>query len=113
MVHIMPGEFYEGVVIGTAKFGAFIELPSGEVGLVHISEVSEEYVKEIDTVIKKGDKVRVKVLAIKNDGKIELSIKQAAISFEDKMSIFKKQSEERLLDLKRSLESKRGGKKQK
>jgi S1 RNA binding domain protein len=113
MVHIMPGEFYEGVVIGTAKFGAFIELPSGEVGLVHISEVSEEYVKEVDTVLKKGEKVRVKVLAIKNDGKIELSIKQAAISFEDKMSIFKKQSEERLLDLKRSLESKRGGKKQK
>ncbi|MEO1784024.1 S1 RNA-binding domain-containing protein [Thermodesulfobium sp. 4217-1] len=109
----MPGEFYEGVVIGTAKFGAFIELPSGEVGLVHISEVSEEYVKEVDTVLKKGDKVRVKVLTIKNDGKIELSIKQAAISFEDKMSIFKKQSEERLLDLKRSLESKRGGKKQK
>jgi|YelNatPaOPRAMG01_1025707.scaffolds.fasta_scaffold112736_2 S1 RNA binding domain protein len=113
MVHIMPGEFYEGVVIGTAKFGAFIELPSGEVGLVHISEVSEEYVKEVDTVLKKGDKVRVKVLTIKNDGKIELSVKQAAISFEDKMSIFKKQSEERLLDLKRSLESKRGGKKQK
>ncbi len=113
MVHIMPGEFYEGVVIRTAKFGAFIELPSGEVGLVHISEVSEEYVKEVDTVLKKGDKVRVKVLTIKNDGKIELSIKQAAISFEDKMSIFKKQSEERLLDLKRSLESKRGGKKQK
>jgi S1 RNA binding domain protein len=118
----------EGVITGITKFGAFVELPGGVTGLVHISEVADEYVKDINEFFKKADQVKVKVLNVENNGKIGLSIRQAAdgykakktngrsrpapvnkASFEDKMNRFLKESDERLLDLKRNTESKRGG----
>ncbi len=118
----------EGVITGITKFGAFVELPGGITGLVHISEVADEYVKDINEFFKKSDQVKVKVLNVENNGKIGLSIRQAAegykvqknysrskpapvnrASFEDKMNRFLKESDERLLDLKRNTESKRGG----
>lgn len=118
----------EGVITGITKFGAFVELPGGSTGLVHISEIDEDYVKDINDFYKKSDKVEVKVLSVENNGKIGLSIKQAKkgytphrkkerkkseagnkASFEDKMNRFLKESDERLLDLKRNTESKRGG----
>ncbi len=120
----------EGVITGITKFGAFVELPGGTTGLVHISEIADEYVKDINDLFKKSDKVKVKVLSVENNGKVGLSIRQAAkdyvpnkkssskkvksatvnkASFEDKMSRYLKESDERLLDLKRNTESKRGG----
>ncbi len=126
---IVVGSILEGKVTGITKFGAFVELPGGTTGLVHISEVADEYVKDINDFLKKADQVKVRVLNVEKNGKIGLSIRQAAndykpgpkqkggkpsggpgkASFEDKMNRFLKESDERLLDLKRNTESKRGG----
>lgn len=178
------GNIVEGTITGIAKFGAFVELPDKKVGLVHISEVANEFVNDVNDYLKVKDKVRVKVITIDDRGKIALSIKQAQpaaageekrqdrfhrshdhqehrerrdfherndfhshenhrsfehredraegdrpnrefthsfsggfhqqrreapASFEDKLSRFLKDSDERLLDLKRNVESKRGG----
>lgn len=65
----------EGKVSGITKFGAFIELPDGQTGLVHISEVSQSFVSDISDVLKVGDVVQVKVISVEK-GKIALSIKQ-------------------------------------
>ncbi|RQD78552.1 MAG: S1 RNA-binding domain-containing protein, partial [Candidatus Syntrophonatronum acetioxidans] len=70
------GSVVEGLVTGITNFGVFIKLPGGETGLVHISEIADTYVKDINDYIKKRDKVKVKVLSIDKGGKIGLSIKQ-------------------------------------
>lgn len=125
------GDILEGAVTGITKFGAFILLPGGETGLVHISEVANTYVKDINDILKKNDKVKVKVLSVEDNGRVALSIKQTEAppppppprfkspkvkkskpdsSFEDKMSRYLKESDERQHDIKRNTESKRGGK---
>ncbi len=126
------GSKLDGKVTGITNFGAFVLLPGGETGLVHISEISDTYVKDIHDHLKVNDPVTVKVINVEN-GKIGLSIRQAAenaapspterprkprggtphhtsnrATFEDKMLRFMKESEDRLQALKRS-ESKRGG----
>ncbi|EIT84173.1 hypothetical protein A374_16658 [Fictibacillus macauensis ZFHKF-1] len=148
---IEVGSKLQGKVTGITHFGAFVELPGGTTGLVHISEVADNYVKDINDHLKVGDEVEVKVMNIEKDGKIGLSIKKAkdqpapvrnsygppksgfgqskggfnkprkgaprgggngfsgALTFEDKMSKFLKDSEDRLATLKRQTESKRGG----
>ncbi len=117
---VKVGNIVEGVVTGITSFGAFILLPNGDTGLVHISEVADSYVKDIHDYLKKDDKVDVKVLSVDGNGKIGLSIRRARkessryrkedrSSFEDKLSRFLKESDERLQDLKRNTESKRGG----
>ncbi|NLA04462.1 MAG: S1 RNA-binding domain-containing protein [Firmicutes bacterium] len=119
---VKVGSTVEGVVTGITNFGAFITLPSGETGLVHISEVANSYVKDIHDYLKKSDRVKVKVLSVDGKGKIGLSIRRALarpgsrdfrrekrVSFEDKLAKFMKESDERLQDLKRNTESKRGG----
>ena len=74
--NIAPGEIVEGKVQGITTFGAFIELPGGLVGLVHISEIADTYVKNVKDYIQEGDTVKVKVLNVAGK-KIGLSIKQA------------------------------------
>ena len=119
---VKVGSIVEGVVTGITNFGAFVTLPSGETGLVHISEVANSYVKDIHDYLKKSDRVKVKVLSVDGSGKIGLSIRKAhtkpgqrdfrrekRVSFEDKLARFMKESDERLQDLKRNTESKRGG----
>ncbi len=136
------GTILEGNVSGISKFGAFVDLPDGSTGMVHISEVSRSYISDIKEVLKIGDKVKVKVLAL-DKGKIALSIKQtqpkpekkpktrkpykpapkvtspgdyewqnsraqAPSSFEDMMSVFKRNSEDKMSDLKRSSGESRG-----
>lgn len=73
---IEVGSVLEGKVTGIKSFGAFVALPEGKNGLVHISEVSNAYVEDINTVLKEGEAVKVKVLSIAEDGKIALSIKR-------------------------------------
>lgn len=70
------GMIFEGKVTGITKFGAFVELPDGRTGMVHISEVAPTFVNEIKDYLKEEQVVKVKVLAIKDD-KISLSIKKA------------------------------------
>ena len=131
------GQIVEGKVSGITGFGAFVDLPDGETGLVHISEVARNYVKDINEHLSVGQEVKVKVLSLDEKGKISLSIKKAQennfarrsaapftgkpaeidwnsensqkdMSFEDMMASFKQSSDARMLDIKRNVESKRG-----
>lgn len=70
------GTILEGKVTGITKFGAFVELPGGKTGMVHISEVAPTFVKEIKDYVKENQIVKVKVLAITPEGKISLSMKR-------------------------------------
>ena len=132
---IEVGSVVEGIITGITNFGAFVELPENKVGLIHISEVSDVYVRDVREFLKERDKVKVKVLSIDERGKIGLSIKQLkpptpkppprpavsaehrpaarfvapTVTFEDKISRFLKDSDDRLTDLKKNTESKRGG----
>ena len=167
---IEVGSKLEGKVTGITHFGAFVELPEGGTGLVHISEIADNYVKDVNDHLKLNDMVTVKVINVDKDGKIGLSIKQAVDkpveakparferqgggpgagaggfgggdrggrpgggfggggggrggfggggrggkppvgkpTFEDKVSRFLKDSEERISSLKKNTEGKRGG----
>ncbi len=75
--NIKVGQILSGKVQNTTSFGAFIELESGNVGLVHISEISENYVRSVNDYLKTGDSVKVKVLELLENNKISLSIKSA------------------------------------
>lgn len=70
------GSIIEGKVTGITKFGAFVELPGGKTGMVHISEVASTYVKEISEHLSENQIVKVKVLGITPEGKVSLSIKK-------------------------------------
>ena len=166
---IEVGNVFEGRVTGVKPFGAFVALPEGRVGMVHISEVSNEFVQDIATVLHDGDTVKVQVINVAPDGKIALSIKRLLpppprlardnrgprpgaprdggrsggprgagrppreggrgparaaaprvwqpkaparsdnLSFEDMMSRFKSQSEEKMADLDHETNNRRGG----
>lgn len=108
---VKVGQILEGTVSGITNFGAFVDLPEGERGMVHISEVADAYVKNIHDYLKQNDKVLVKVLSIDGNRKISLSIRKAEaesqIPFEDRLAQFMKDSEERLLEIK-NRDNKRG-----
>lgn len=71
------GAVLEGTVTGITKFGAFVGLPEGRSGLVHISEIANTYVNDVNEYVQIGQTVKVRVLAVSADGKINLSIKRA------------------------------------
>lgn len=71
------GAIVEGKVTGLTAFGAFVSLPEGKSGMVHISEVSNSFVKDIKDFLKEGQDVKVKIVNITDEGKISLSIKKA------------------------------------
>lgn len=151
------GSILEGRVTGITKFGAFIELPGGKTGMIHISEVASSYVKDISDYLSINQMVKVKIIGITPEGKVSLSMKQAApasptqdrqpapraprgqggdrparpfqrraprevsygfdrrqpitnenMSFEDMMSKFKQASDDKMSDLKRYTDMKRG-----
>ncbi|WP_440897273.1 S1 domain-containing RNA-binding protein [Amphibacillus sp. Q70] len=124
---IEVGSKLQGKVTGITNFGAFVELGEGKTGLVHISEVADNYVKDINEHLTVGDQVTVKIINVEKDGKIGLSIKKAKSNpnqgrrkpqashqdrtenFESKMNRFLKDSEDRLASLRKHTESKRGG----
>ena len=161
---IEVGNVFEGRVTGVKPFGAFVALPEGRVGMVHISEVSNEFVQDIAAVLHDGDTVKVQVINVAPDGKIALSIKRLLpppprqpregrgprpgaprdggrsgaprgagrpprqprdaaprvwqpkaparsdnLSFEDMMSRFKSQREEKMADLDHETNNRRGG----
>ena len=71
------GSIYEGKVTGITKFGAFVLLPTGKSGMVHISEVANTFVSDINDYLKEGQAVTVKLISIDQQGRINLSIKKA------------------------------------
>ncbi|SDM08415.1 S1 RNA-binding domain-containing protein [Halarsenatibacter silvermanii] len=108
---IEEGATVTGEVTGITDFGAFVDLPGGETGLIHISEIANSYVKDITNYVKEGEEVKVKVINIDDDGKIGLSIKRLddpsdrrdhapKKSFEEKMDEFLEQSSDRQKDIK-------------
>lgn len=79
------GAIYENVpVVAVLDFGAFVQILPGKDGLVHISELSEKRVEKVTDVVKEGDKVTVKLVAIDDRGRLQLSIKQAARELKSK-----------------------------
>ena len=110
----------EGTVQRITPYGAFLQLEGGRIGLVHISEIDRNYVKDVREHLRESDVVQAKVLAIKEDGKIDLSIKAlqdpqprlerrrgSDPEFEQKLKRFMRQSEERQVDFRRSVDHKR------
>ncbi len=75
------GEIVEGKITGITKFGAFVALPDGSSGLVHISEIANSFVNDISEHVDNGQTVKVKIIGISEAGKINLSIKQAQPSY--------------------------------
>jgi polyribonucleotide nucleotidyltransferase len=72
---IVVGKVYTGKVVELRDFGAFVEIAPGKTGLLHVSQVSDSYVKDIHTVLKVGEQILVKTLPLKDDGKISLTRK--------------------------------------
>jgi S1 RNA binding domain protein len=71
------GEILEGKVTGITKFGAFVSLPDGTSGLVHISEIANTFVNDVHDFVSEGQTVKVKIIGVNENGKINLSIKKA------------------------------------
>jgi polyribonucleotide nucleotidyltransferase len=71
------GEVYDGVVASVMPYGAFVDIKPGVAGLVHVSEMSDEFVKDVNSIVSEGDKVKVKLIGIDKEGKLKLSMKQA------------------------------------
>src|SRR2546421_1484700 len=77
---VTPGTVVEGTVVGITNFGAFVQIEGAGTGLVHISEIANEYVRDVNNHVKMNDKVKVKVLNVDvTNGKMDLSLKQAAV----------------------------------
>lgn len=74
-MEFVVGAILEGKVTGITKFGAFVALPGGKSGLVHISNISDSYVSDINEFLAVGQEVKVKVLNIDQNDRINLSIK--------------------------------------
>ena len=132
-MELKVGSIYEGKVTGITKFGAFVMLPMGKSGMVHISEIANTYVDDITNHLTEGQTVTVKLIGIDQMGRINLSIKKAIAeqpaaprtappppvrstlqktedsSFEDKLKMFMQTSESKISDLKSNVDKKGGG----
>lgn len=147
-MQIEEGAIVNGKITGLTDFGAFVELEGGKTGMIHISEVAANYVKDIKEHLTVGQEIKTKVISVTPDGKISLSIRKLndqpkekekeqrpqrpqkprgerrppvwngqksnapaegeKQSFEDMMARFKQISDEKMTDLKRASDSKRG-----
>lgn len=82
-VAVEPGTIAQGRVVRLQDFGAFVEIAPNVTGLVHISEVHRDFVENIHAYLTEGQDVTVKILQIKDDGRIDLSIKRADPDWEE------------------------------
>ena len=113
------GAVVDGTVQRITPYGAFIQIDDGPVGLIHVSQIDRNYVRNVSDHLRENDRVQAKVVSIKEDGKIDLSIKALQDppdrpmrrskdpEFEQKLRKFMRQSEERQVDFRRSLDHKR------
>ena len=141
---VSVGSIVAGKVVKVMNYGAFVDLEGGGSGMIHISEVANTYVKDINDYLKVGDEVTVKVIGVNEQGKVSLSIKETmdktpagaaprrdggrpqqrsyaprsynrpapspstGDAFEDMLNRYKKSSDDRMSDLKRVLDTRRG-----
>lgn len=137
-MEVTVGSILEGKVTGITKFGAFVALPGGGTGMVHISEVAHTYVSAIKDHLTEGQTVKVKVIGIDENNRVNLSIKKAMDppapqprqqgsfsrparpaappapkkqepqTFEDKLKLFMQDSDSKMSDLKHYTDRKSG-----
>lgn len=144
---VAVGSIVAGKVAKVTNYGAFVDLEGGGSGMIHISEVANTYVKDINDYLQVGEEVTVKVIGINEAGKVSLSIKETmqkgpqqpqgprregggrsprsggyvprsfnrpaqvpstGDAFEDMLSRYKKSSDDRMSDLKRVIDTRRG-----
>jgi len=111
------GSLVNGKVVSIKKFGAFVKLDSGEEGFVHISNISERYVRKVEDFLKVGQEVKAKVIGKTRDGKLDLSlilegnVDKAKEEFEKRLARFMRDSERKQSEYRRRLDAKRGVKK--
>jgi S1 RNA binding domain protein len=113
------GAVVDGTVQRITPYGAFVQIDDGPVGLIHVSQIDRNYVREVRDHLRENDRVQAKVVSIKEDGKIDLSIKALQDppdrplrrgkdpEFEQKLKRFMRQSEERQVDYRRAIDHKR------
>jgi len=77
---VEAGEIVKGRVTRIMDFGAFVELETGESGLVHISQIAHEYVKNVEDFLTEGQEVEVMVLGRDEKGRLDLSIKEQPVA---------------------------------
>ena len=82
---VQPDSIVTGKVVRLHDFGAFVEIAPDVTGLVHISEVHRDFVENIHAYLTEGQEVTVKVMAIKDDGRVDLSIKRADPTWEEEI----------------------------
>lgn len=133
-MQLAVGSIVEGKIAKITNYGAFVDVEGGGTGMIHISEIANTYVKDINDHVKVGDSVKVKVIGVNEQNKVSLSIKAlqekpaaaprpsapprsfnkpAAVQstgdpFEDMMNRFKKSSDDKLSDLKKVMDPRRG-----
>lgn len=133
-MELTVGSVVDGKVTGITKFGAFVSLPENKSGMVHISEVANTYVNDIKDHLKEGQEVKVKIINIDKEGRLNLSIKKVTApgafagnapspsaapqmrrprqpesnTFEDKLKQFMQDSETKMSDLKGYIDKKSG-----
>jgi S1 RNA binding domain protein len=138
---VEPGAILDGTVVKLLKYGVIVSLPEGQSGLIHISEIADAYVHDVSDYFREQDPVKVKVLGRRDEGRYELSAKQAearkplqgvvarppapqrsfggdrsergggSMSFEERLTDFLKESNRKQNELKRDRDGKRRGRK--
>ena len=117
---VSVGETVSGSVEHIAPYGAFVRLETGQKAMIHISELSHNYVKKVEDVLSPEQKVRAKVIKIDDKGRIDLSLKALQVrepqrpvrceeDFEKKLAGFMKFSDEKIADLNSKNKSQRTG----
>ncbi|MDL2298975.1 S1 RNA-binding domain-containing protein [Synergistaceae bacterium OttesenSCG-928-D05] len=119
---VSVGDVVNGTIEHLAAYGAFVRLESGQKAMVHISELSHNYVKKVEDILEVGQKVSAKVIKIDDKGRIDLSIKALQVrepqprpvnredDFEKKLAGFMKFSDEKIADLNSKSKDPRGSK---
>ena len=114
------GDVLTGTVEHIAPYGAFIRLENGQKAMLHISELSHNFVKKVEDVLELSQQITAKVIKIDDKGRIDLSVKALQMKeqrpvrreedFEKKLTSFMKQSDEKIADLNSKLKDTRTGK---
>ncbi|MDR3331720.1 MAG: S1 RNA-binding domain-containing protein [Synergistaceae bacterium] len=114
------GDVLTGTVEHIAPYGAFIRLESGQKAMIHISELSHNFVKKVEDVLELSQQITAKVIKIDDKGRIDLSVKALQMKetrpvrreedFEKKLTSFMKQSDEKIADLNSKIKDARGAK---